>query len=133
MTTRVTSDFAITAWDEAVYDQPEEGSKLLRATVRKSFQGGVEGTSVAELLMVRAGEEGGEGYLGSERVTARIGDRAGTFVLQHGGIGSGDEVFAFGYVVKDSGTGDFVGMSGRSSFRHDEQAAIFTLDYDLAP
>jgi hypothetical protein len=133
MSTRVTSDFAITSWDETVYDQPEEGSKLLRATVHKSFQGEIEGTSIAELLMVRAGDEGGEGYLGSERVTASIGDLTGTFVVQHGGISSGDELFSFGYIVNESGTGDFSGISGKVAIRHDEHGATFTLDYELAP
>ncbi|MBA2520819.1 MAG: DUF3224 domain-containing protein [Chloroflexia bacterium] len=133
MTTRITADFAIVSWHEEIYDQPEEGSTLLQATIQKSYQGAVEGTSVARLLMVRAGDEGGEGYLGSERVTARLGERAGTFVIQHGGIASGDELFSFGHVVKDSGTGDLAGMSGTCAFRHDEQGAVFTLDYDLGP
>ena len=76
MTTRITADFAIVSWHEEIYDQPEEGSTLLHATIQKSYQGAVDGTGVARLLMVRAGDNGGEGYLGSERVTARLGERA---------------------------------------------------------
>jgi hypothetical protein len=131
MATQAKATFAIEEWDEEIYDQPAVGSKLLRATVRKSFQGDLDGTSVAELQMVRAGEEGGEGYLGTERVNGRLNGRSGTFVLQHGGMDSGDELFAFGYVIKDSGTGELAGLSGKASFQHDETGAVFTLDYDL--
>lgn len=133
MIERATATFEITAWDEEIYDQPSEGSKLLRATVHKSFHGGIEGTSVARLLMARAGDEGGEGYVGAERVAARIGELAGTFVFQHGGIASGEEVFSFGYIVNDSGTGDFTGISGKTAISHDERGAVLTLDYELAP
>ncbi len=133
MRTTATSEFTITVWDEQIYDQQEVGSKLIRATVHKAYQGEVEGTSVAQLLMVRAGHEGGEGYLASERVTARIGERTGTFVIQHGGITtSGDEDIAFGHVVHNSGTADFAGMSGTCAFRHDEEGAVLTLNYEIA-
>jgi hypothetical protein len=132
VTEHANATFEITGWQEAVYDAPDEGSKLLRATVLKSFQGEVEGTSTAELLMVRAGDEGGEGYIATERITGRVGERAGSFVVQHGGVSS-REVHQFGYIVKDSGTGDLQGIVGTCTYGHDETGARFTLDYDIAP
>jgi hypothetical protein len=132
MAERASATFEITSWEEAVYDAPAEGSKLLRATVLKTFQGEVAGTSAAELLMVRAGDEGGEGYLATERITGRVGERTGSFVVQHGGVSS-REVHQFGYIVKDSGTGDLHGIVGTCHYAHDETGARFTLDYDIAP
>ncbi len=123
--------FEITSWEESVYDAPEEGSAILRATVKKTFAGEVEGTSVAELLMVRAGAEGGEGYVATERITGRVGDRSGSFVVQHGGISS-RELVQFGYIIKDSGTGELRGIVGTCLYAHDESGARFSLDYEFA-
>src|SRR5688500_13708003 len=131
MTTRATATFEITGWDETAYDEPADGPKLSRATVTKRFRGGVEGESVAELLLCQAAD-GSAGYLGSERVTGRVGDRAGSFVLQHGGTVAGDEQRPFGHVVPGSGTGELRGLRGEARFHHDEHGATLTLDYDLA-
>lgn len=130
MSSHADATFEINAWQEATYDVPDVGSKLLRATVAKTFQGEVEGTSTAELLMVRAGDEGGEGYVATERITGAIRGRTGSFVVQHGGISSRD-VHQFGYIVKDSGTGDLQGIVGACRYQHDETGARFSLDYDF--
>ncbi len=132
MSFRASATFEITSWREAVYDAPNEGSKLYRATVLKSFQGEVEGDSAAELLMVRANDEGGEGYIATERITGRVADRTGSFVVQHGGVFSRG-LHQFGYIVKDSGTGELQGIVGTCTYEHDETGARFTLDYDIAP
>ena len=130
MSSHADATFEINAWQEATYDVPEEGSKLLRATVHKTFQGDVKGTSTAELLMVRAGDEGGEGYVATERITGTVGDRAGSFVVQHGGVSS-RQMHQFGYIVKDSGTGDLHGIVGTCRYQHDETGARFSLDYEF--
>src|SRR5687767_9284360 len=104
MTTRATATFEIAGWEETAYDEPGDGPKLTRVTVRKRFRGEVEGESVAELLTCQAGDDGA-GYVGSERVTGRVGGRAGTFVVQHGGTMDGDAQRPFGHIVPGSGTG----------------------------
>jgi hypothetical protein len=40
------ADFEVVGWDQIGYD---DDRKLARATVRKTFKGGLEGESVAEL------------------------------------------------------------------------------------
>src|SRR3712207_1619050 len=132
MAERADATFEVTGWQEAVYDAPDEGSKLLRATVLKTFQGEVEGTSTAELLMVRTGDEGGEGNIATERITGRVGERTGSFVVQHGGVFS-RQLHQFGYIVKDSGTGALRGIVGTCLYAHDETGARFTLDYHITP
>lgn len=130
MSLHAEATFDIDAWQEAAYDAPEAESKLLRATVHKTFHGEVEATSTAELLMVRAGEDGGEGYVATERITGKVGDRAGSFVVQHGGIFS-RQLHQFGFIVKDSGTGELQGIVGTCHYQHDEAGARFSLDYDF--
>ena len=60
--------FAIDSWDQAEWTGAGDGPPLARATVRKTFQGDLVGTSVAELLMSGAGA-GSAGYVAMERIT----------------------------------------------------------------
>jgi hypothetical protein len=131
MTTAVAS-FAIEGWEEAVYDAPAEGSALARATVRKRFTGDLEGTSVAELQMVKARPDSGEGYIATERVTGSLHGRSGTFVIQHGGFTvNGGVTEQFGYIIDQSGTGELAGLRGTGRYQHDENGAVLTLEYEL--
>ena len=75
--------------------------------------------------------ESGSGYVASERIAGRLGDRTRSFVVQHGANGGGEETKAYGAVVPGSGTGDLRGLRGRVTYQHDEHGVIFTLDYDL--
>jgi hypothetical protein len=91
----------------------------------------MEGTSVARLLT--AGGEGGQGYVASEVVTATIDGRSGSFVLQHGGIGSSDGaiLFQFGMVVPGTATGELAGLTGTARYEHTDSHARVTLDLEL--
>lgn len=132
MTTRATATFEITTWDAATYDEPAEGPKLSRVTVRKLFQGELTGESTAELLMSQA-QDGSAGYVALERVVGRIGARAGTFDVQHCATQGGANPQAIWLVVPGSGTGELRGLSGTVTYAHDQNGAVFTLDYDLEP
>lgn len=74
MSTRATASFEITAWEQTDYDEPAEGPKLSRATVRKTFRGDIEGESRAELLLCQV-DDNSAGYVGMERIVGRIGAR----------------------------------------------------------
>ena len=128
--TRAIATFEITAWVETPYDQPVEGSKLSRATVKKIFRGEIEGESTTELLMFQAGD-GSASYVALERVAGRIGDRSGSFVVQHSATRSDAMQRASWFVVPSSGTGELRGLQGEAEYRHDEHEATFTLDYDF--
>jgi hypothetical protein len=131
MGTRATGTFEITAWEQAAYAERAEGPTLARASVRKTFRGELAGESTAEVLL--CGDDGGGiAYTALERVVGRVGDRAGSFILQHGAMRGGDMTQAAGRVVPDSGTGELRGLRGEVTIRHDEQGATFTLDYDFA-
>ena len=110
--------FEITGWDQAPYDEPADGPPLTRATVRKTYTGGLEGESVAELLTC-----GELAYTANERVTGTLDGRAGTFVLQHGAWEGGQ----WGFVVPGSGTGALTGLRGEAILEHGRIA----LDYEL--
>ncbi len=126
---QATATFAITSWDETTYAEASDTPRLARATVHKTFQGDVTGDSTAELLMSQASDDAA-GYVALERVVGHVGDRAGSFDMQHGGITDGSPRTT-GVVIPGSGTGDLRGMHGTVTFQHDEHGAIFTLAYDF--
>lgn len=136
MTMRAISSFDVIGWDQTPYEDQVEGPSLSRATVRKKFQGDLSGESTAELLMCQADLSdlsAGAGYVASERVVARLGDRTGTFVLQHWGLsGGGGPQRTSGHVVPGSGTGDLTGLSGDVEISVDADGAhTLILEYDI--
>lgn len=123
--TAIVAEFEVTGWDQTPYDEDSGGASLARATVRKTFHGALEGTSVAELLM--AGGEGGRGYVASERFIGTIDGRRGSVVFQHGGIDDGASPFTFGRIVPGTGTEGLAGLIGEITYRHDEAGATVSL------
>jgi hypothetical protein len=124
--------FAIKSWDEKPISEGDALPKLTRAAVVKTFTGDIEGEGHVEyLMMYRA--DGTATFVGLERVTARLGGRAGTFVLQRIGAfedGLAKESYT---VIPGSATGDLRGLAGqgRSAVGHGMEHP-FTLDYELA-
>lgn len=131
MNTQAKATFEIDTWDEKPYDE-QEGAKLTRTHVTKTFSGDVEGESTAELLMAYAAEKGSAAYAGFERVVGRVHDRSGSFVLHHNATSSRGEQSATWSVVPDSGTGELRGLRGEARISMEPDGGhSFTLDYDL--
>ena len=123
--------FEITGWDEKPYEEFTGGRKLTRAQVKKTFEGDITGESTLEYLMCYD-TDGAATFVGLERLVGQIGDRKGSFVLQHSGTftdGVADETWS---VVPGSGTGRLTGLSGKGkgSFGK-EPPHVFKLTYDL--
>ena len=125
MPTTITAEFEVTGWDQSLYDEPEDGPAMGRATVRKTFRGAVDGASVAELLT--AGGDSGRGYVASERFTGTIDGRKGSVVFLHGGLDDGAAPFTFGHILPGSGTGELTGLAGELTYVHDDSGARVTL------
>ena len=130
MSTRATASFEITAWEQTNYDEPAEGPKFSRATVRKTFRGDIEGESTAELLLCQVNDESA-GYVAMERIVGRIGERVGSFVIQHCATRGGARPQALWLVLPGSGAGELRELRGEAEYRHDEHGATFVLDYDF--
>ncbi len=131
MSVQANAKFQMKSWDEKPYDEIEGGPKLTRATVAKSYSGDIEGDGTVEYLMIHR-EDGSASFVGLERVIGSIGDRRGSFVLEHKGTFEGGTAKATWSVVPGSGTGDLSGLRGEGGFAsaHADEYAI-TLDYDF--
>ena len=123
---------AIKSWDEKPYSEARDLPKLTRASVIKTFTGDIEGEGQVEYLMMYR-SDGSATFVGLERIIGRIGDRAGSFVLQRIGVfesGLARESYS---VIPGSGTGELRGLGGEgtSAVGHGTEHP-FVLDYELA-
>jgi len=107
--------FRILGWDEEAFDEPEDGPKLTRAQIRKSFEGDLVATGVLMYVMTYLDDENAS-FLGFEKVTGSLGGRSGSFVLRHTGFYDGEQARATCEVVPGSGTGELAGLSGSGEF-----------------
>ncbi len=128
---RYRSSFKITGWEPAVADETDEIADIARARIRKQFTGELEGTSVANAILYQTPVKSG-GYAAIERITGKIGDREGTFVVQHSGIrDAAGEGPAYGDVVPGSGTGGFEGVTGTMKIEESDSGESFAFDLNL--
>lgn len=89
-----------------------DDSGIGRLTLDKKFSGDLEGTSRGQMLGFRCATEGSAGYVAMEKVTAKLGGRSGSFVLEHIGTMKRGTPEMNVSVVPDSGTGELTGISG---------------------
>jgi hypothetical protein len=77
-------------------------------------------------------DDGSASFIGLERVVGRIGERSGSFILQHSGTFEGGTAKASWFVVPGSGAGELRGLRGDGGFAsaHAEEYTM-TLDYDF--
>ncbi len=124
-----TSTFDVTRWDPADADDPAEGPQLSRVTIGKAFKGDFEGEGLGEGLFCGMSDpKAGAGYLVSERLTGQLEGRAGSFVVQHGGLMAPDTPpRTFGNIVPGSGTGELAGLTGTVELG---DGHTFTLTYE---
>ena len=123
--------FKITGWDEVPFDESEDGSKLTRAHITRSFHGDLTGAGNLMYVMSHL-SSGVASFTGYEKVEGSLHGRTGGFVLSHTGSFDGGMATADYEVVPGSGTGELAGLSGSGSYsagsteEHD-----MTLEYDL--
>jgi hypothetical protein len=124
------STFEVTSWDEQPYAEGEGQPKLTHTVANKTFTGDIEGEATVQYLMAY-GENGSTMIIGLERVTGRIGDRAGSFVFRHEGTDRDGAAAVTCTVVPGSGTGELSGLHGEGRFEAKAMTVEFTFDYEL--
>jgi hypothetical protein len=127
--THAEAKIAVERYEPAPYDELVEGPELVRIHVVERFSGDIEGGGVADFLQVSLAEDSAS-FVGLERVTGRVGDRSGTFVLQDEGGLDGTTVSGRWFVVPGSGTAELEGLRGEGGFTAQlGEGADVTLDY----
>ncbi len=124
--------FAIKSWDEKPYSEGQDLPKLTRANVAKTYTGDMAGEGHVEYLMMYR-SDGSATFVGLERVTAELGGKSGTFVLQRAGVFEGGVAKETYSVIPGSASGELRGLvgDGSSAVGHGMEHP-FTLSYELA-
>jgi hypothetical protein len=131
MTDHAKGTFKVTGWKENPRGDQEGSPKITDATMTSTMNGDVEGEAVSDSLMVYPSETYAS-FVGLQRVTGRIGDREGSFVLQSAGTWEGGVAKSDWFVVPHSGTGGLAGLKGSGgSTSGASEGGDFTLDYDF--
>jgi len=108
------------------------GAVVGRMTIKKQFQGDIEGTSEGVMLMASSGVAGSAGYVAIEKVTGKVGGRSGSFYLQHNGImtrGAGQLAIS---VIPDTGSEELVGLSGTMNIIIADGRHSYEFDYSIS-
>ena len=130
-TPQLQGGFTLPTWDGEPYAEipgADGTEQYSRVHLAKVFTGDLTGTSSGDLLMVGL-PSGAAAYVGLERVEATIGDRSGTFVLQHSAAGHGTQGWMSVAVVPGSATGDLDGLTGEMTIaKSPEGVHTYTLD-----
>ena len=123
--------FAIKSWDETAYSEGQDLPRLTRAKVTKTFTGDIEGEGQVEYLMMYR-RDGSATFIGLERITASVGGKKGTFVLQRTGVFENGQAKESYSVVTGSATGELRGLRGEgtTSVGHGMEHP-FTLSYEF--
>ena len=82
MTQSAQSTFAISSWNETPFDELEDGSKLSRASIVKSYEGSLSGQGKTEQLASYLPDGSGQ-FSAIERFRGSLDGREGTFVFHH--------------------------------------------------
>lgn len=129
--TSANAAFGMTSWNEEAYSEVEGELQLVRAEITNTLTGDIEGKSTLTYLMTYL-PDGSASFTGQERVIGRIGDRAGSFVLQHQGEFRAGKATGTLTIVPGSGTAGLAGISGSGTYTAtDVQPTPFVLEYDL--
>ena len=110
-----------------------EGEAFSRAVLRKQFHGGLDGSSIGQMLSVTTAMKGSAGYVALERFTGTLDGRTGSFALQHSGTMTRGKAELRLTVVPDSGTGELAGIAGSMRLEGAGGQHTYAFDYTLAP
>jgi hypothetical protein len=125
------AEFKVESWDENKTVEAEVGATSF-AKVEQSLTGGIEGDGLAQWLMCYRADNTAD-FVGLQRISGKLGDREGSFVLTSNGTFDGKVAAGEMVVVDGSGDGELTGItgSGRFSAPHGSEATI-ELDYEVS-
>lgn len=134
MTKQAKARFSMKSWDEKTWDgkpyDQVQGSKMTRAEVSYTYTGDIEGESTLQYLMFYRADGTGNS-VGLERIEGKLGDRAGSFLIQHDGTFGEKGVDGTVTIVPGSGTGDLIGLRGAGKLEIQAEPWYLTFDYDF--
>jgi hypothetical protein len=113
------------------YTKGEEGVKLGRMSIEKTWNGELKAKSKGEMLSAMTPIKGSAGYVAIEQVTGSLAGKRGSFVLQHYGLMDKGEDSLVLEVVPDSGTDELKGLTGKMAIRIEEGTHFYDFEFEI--
>ena len=108
---KITGSFEVKLHPLDPYTQGNDGIKIGRMSIDKTFIGELSALSTGEMLSAATLTKGSAGYVALEQVTGNLSGKKGGFVLHHYGFMNRTGTSLLVEVVPDSGTGEIEGIS----------------------
>ena len=108
---------------------PAEG--LSRYSIIKQIHGDLEATSVGEMFSGGDPKKGAAGYVAIEVVTGGLGEKHGSFALQHFATMDAGGPKMQVAVVPGSGTGELNGIAGTFTIKIEGGQHLYDFEYTL--
>jgi hypothetical protein len=123
--------FEVKSFDEDTVEEFDDGSKLTRARIVQTMDGGLDGESTSEFVM-HYRPDGTASFAGYVRFVGQLDDRSGSYVQQATGSYDNIEARTLSSVVLGSGTGALSDLNGQGvSVAPHGMTGTYTFDYEL--
>ena len=124
--TRLTGAFTVMNWDERPYDAADGQPTLVHAGATNELTGDIEGEASIAYLMGYGAERAT--FVGLARVTGKVGDREGSFVMQD--VGTFENGVATGRwtILPGLGSGALRDIRGDGHFSAGPESVSYTLE-----
>ncbi|MEZ8201872.1 hypothetical protein BCT19_08840 [Vibrio splendidus] len=128
MSNQLNGTFQITGWDENPYNENDDGSKQTNAKITQNYSGDIEGSSELQYLMSYS-SNGSAIFVGLETLSCTINGKSGRFVIKHNGKFEAGVASSEFTIAPDSGTKEFVDITGSGTFKSGENGqANYTVE-----
>lgn len=121
-------------FDVKITPQKDEGvgdATIGRMGIDKQYHGDLVGTGLGQMLAGMGEVKDSGAYVAIERVKGTVHGKTGSFAVHHLGVMDRGAQRLVITVIPDSGTGDFVGITGTMTIEIKGGSHYYTLDYTL--
>jgi hypothetical protein len=116
--------------EEKVFSEHANGSTITKAEYLFDYSGSLQGKG--ELMELKNyASDGNVSIVGMERITGTLGEKKGSFVLQHEGSIKEGIISTHRQVLYGSGTEELAGIRGNVKFESEQAKSFFMFNYSL--
>jgi hypothetical protein len=131
MTLQASGTFHTSSYDMQPFHEVEGAPTLYHYKQNDTFHGDIQGEGINQNVVVM-NPDGSATFIGYQRIVGNLGDRSGSFVLQHTGSTVGSITTGTWTVVPGSGTGGLRGLKGSGGFSYNGSESVpYTFDYSF--
>ena len=124
-------------WDEKDVTEIAKNKKITKASVEFSLTGEIDGTASIEYLMYYNYSDPADQhksdarYLGLMKFAGTINGKSGTFAMEDIGTFANGVADSSLSILRDSGTGDLIGILGNGKYSANQNGASMEITYEL--